>query len=104
MKLTANRNSIYQFYFLRLCNGQEITPSNKHKIESKGNVNKLTIPKADLTDTGVYEVVLSNGIETIKAQSKLDVCIKPKVEGKNTTYLDQSYFISIRNSYINKNI
>ncbi len=42
----------------------------------------MTIPKVDLIDTGVYEVIVSNGLETIKAQSKLDVCIKPKVEGK----------------------
>ncbi len=63
-------------------NGQEITPSAKYKIESKGNANKLTIPKVDLVDTGVYEVVVSNGIETIKAPAKLDVCIKPKVEGR----------------------
>ncbi|CAF1655594.1 unnamed protein product, partial [Adineta ricciae] len=65
-----------------LCNGQEITPSAKYKIESKGNLNKLTIPKADLIDTGVYEVVVSNGIDTIKTEAKLDVSIKPKVEGK----------------------
>ena len=73
-------------YFLihRFYNGQEITPSAKHKIESKGNVNKLTLPKVDLPDTGVYEVVVSNGLETIKAKSKLDVCVKPKVEGKPT--------------------
>ena len=63
-------------------NGQEISPSAKYKIESKGNVNRLTLPKVDLPDTGVYEVVVSNGLETIKAQSKLDVCTKPKVEGK----------------------
>ena len=69
-------------FFFRLFNGQEITPSAKYKIESKGNVNKLTIPKADLVDTGVYEVIVSNGIDTIQSQSKLDVCIKPKVEGK----------------------
>ncbi|CAF2489671.1 unnamed protein product [Rotaria sp. Silwood2] len=67
-----------------LLNGQEITPSAKYKIESKGNTNKLTLPKVDLVDTGVYEVVVSNGLETIKAQSKLDVCVKPKVEGKPT--------------------
>ena len=65
-----------------LFNGQEITPSGKYKIESKGNSNKLTLPKVDLVDTGVYEVIVSNGIDTIKAESKLDVCIKPKVEGK----------------------
>ncbi|CAF4747141.1 unnamed protein product, partial [Rotaria sp. Silwood1] len=65
-----------------LFNGQEITPSGKYKIESKGNLNKLTLPKVDLIDTGIYEVVVSNGIDTIKAQSKIDVCIKPKVEGK----------------------
>ncbi|CAF1262379.1 unnamed protein product, partial [Rotaria sordida] len=63
-------------------NGQEITTSGKYKIESKGNLNKLTLPKVDLIDTGIYEVVVSNGIDTIKAQSKVDVCIKPKVEGK----------------------
>ncbi|CAM4905811.1 unnamed protein product [Rotaria socialis] len=67
-----------------LFNGQEITPSAKYKIESKGSLTRLTIPKADLADTGVYEVVVSNGLETIKAQSKVDVCIKPKVEGKPT--------------------
>ena len=66
----------------RLFNGQEITPSGKYKIESKGNTNKLTIPKVDLIDSGVYEVIVSNGIDTIQSQSKLDVCIKPKVEGK----------------------
>jgi hypothetical protein len=66
----------------RLFNGQEITPSGKYKIESKGNTTKLTIPKVDLVDTGVYEVVVSNGIDTIQSQSKLDVCIKPKIEGK----------------------
>lgn len=49
-------------------------------------MNKLTLPKVDLTDTGVYEVVVSNGLETIKAKSKLDVCIKPKVEGKLVTF------------------
>jgi len=65
-----------------LFNGQEIIPSAKYKIESKGNLTRLTLPKVDLPDTGVYEVVVSNGLETIKAQSKLDVCIKPKVEGK----------------------
>jgi len=72
------------YIYFRLFNGQEITPSPKYKIESKGNNNKLTIPKVDLIDTGVYEVIVSNGLETIKAQSKLDVCIKPKVEGKPT--------------------
>lgn len=66
----------------RLFNGQELSPSAKHKIESKGNLSKLTIPKADLIDNGLYEVVISNGIDTIRSQSKLDVCIKPKVEGK----------------------
>jgi len=74
-----------KFFFLlffRLFNGQEITPSGKYKIESKGNLNKLTIPKVDLIDTGIYEVIVSNGIDTIQSQSKLDVCIKPKVEGK----------------------
>jgi hemicentin len=69
-------------FFPRLFNGQEITPSGKYKIESKGNLNKLTIPKIDLIDTGIYEVIVSNGIDTIQSQSKLDVCIKPKVEGK----------------------
>lgn len=44
-------------------------------------MNKLTLSKTDLIDTGVYEVVVSNGIDTITSQSKLDVCIKPKVEG-----------------------
>jgi len=70
------------FFVPRLFNGQEITPSGKYKLESKGNLNKLTIPKVDLIDTGIYEVVVSNGIDTIQSQSKLDVCIKPKVEGK----------------------
>ncbi|CAF4829501.1 unnamed protein product [Rotaria sp. Silwood1] len=65
-----------------LFNGQEITPSAKYKIKSKGNINKLTLPKVDLIDTDVYEVIVSNGLETIKAQSKFDVCIKSKVEGK----------------------
>jgi hypothetical protein len=68
-------------------NGQEITPSGKYKIEAKGNLSKLTIPKVDLIDTGVYEVVISNGIDTIQSQSKLDVCIKPKVEGKMINHL-----------------
>src|SRR5436305_1961718 len=71
-------------WIFRLLNGQEITPSPKYKVESKGNVNILTIPKVDLIDTGVYEVVVSNGLETIKATSKLDVCVKPKVVGKRT--------------------
>lgn len=48
----------------------------------KGNVTRLTLPKSDLPDTGIYEVVVSNGLETIKGQAKVDVCIKPKVEGK----------------------
>lgn len=70
-------------FFFRLFNGQEITASAKYKIESKGNVTKLTIPKPDLVDSGVYEAVVSNGIDSIVTQSKLDVCIKPKVEGKS---------------------
>ena len=37
-----------------------------------------------MIDSGVYEVIVSNGIDTIQSQSKLDVCIKPKVEGKPT--------------------
>lgn len=81
--MRRRNESIIRFSHIdRFCNGQEITPSAKHKIESKGNVNKLTIPKADLPDTGVYEVVVSNGLETIKSKAKLDVCIKPKVEGR----------------------
>ncbi|CAF3575459.1 unnamed protein product [Adineta steineri] len=63
-----------------LFNGQEIPASPKYKVESKGNINKLTIPKVDLIDTGVYEVIVSNGLETIKAQSKLDVCLKPSLK------------------------
>lgn len=66
----------------RLFNGAELTTSAKYKIESKGNLYKLTIPKADLIDTGSYEVIVSNGIDTIQAQSKLDVSVKPKLEGK----------------------
>lgn len=37
-------------------------------------------------DSGVYEVAVSNGIDTIKSQSKLEVCIKPKVEGKSIIF------------------
>ncbi len=77
-QLVFNKTNIY----FRLFNGQEIIPSGKYKIESKGNLNKLTLPKVDLIDSGLYEVIVSNGIDTIKTQSKLDVCIKPKVEGK----------------------
>ena len=67
-----------------LFNGQEVAAGGKYKLEMKGNVYKLTIAKVDLVDTGLYEVVLSNGIDTVRAQSKLDVSIKPKVEGKPT--------------------
>ena len=67
---------------MRLFNGRDITPSTKYKLEMKGNMSKLTIPKVDLIDTGIYEVIVSNGLETIKAQSQLEVYIKPKVEGK----------------------
>jgi hypothetical protein len=74
-----------------LFNGQEITASGKYKIESKGNLNKLTLPKVDMIDTGVYEVVVSNGIDTIRAESKLDVCIKPKVEGENELAISIAY-------------
>ncbi|CAF0818885.1 unnamed protein product [Didymodactylos carnosus] len=52
------------------------------EVECEGNTYKLTIPKADINDTGVYEVVIDNGIETINGKAKLDVCVKPKVEGK----------------------
>ncbi|CAF4411465.1 unnamed protein product, partial [Rotaria socialis] len=65
-----------------LFNGQEINASPKYKIESKGNVTKLTLSKVDLVDSGLYEAIVSNGIDTINTQSKLDVCVKPKVEGK----------------------
>ncbi|CAF3984671.1 unnamed protein product [Rotaria magnacalcarata] len=65
-----------------LFNGQEINVSPKYKIESKGNVTKLTLSKVDLVDSGLYEAIVSNGIDTINTQSKLDVCVKPKVEGK----------------------
>jgi hypothetical protein len=77
----------------RLVNGQEITASTKYKIEAKGNLYKLTLPKVDLTDNGVYEVIVNNGIDTIRTQSKLDVCIKPKVEGKFFVFALHSFLL-----------
>ncbi|CAF3502859.1 unnamed protein product [Rotaria sp. Silwood1] len=85
-----------------LFNGQEITPSAKYKIKSKGNINKLTLPKVDLIDTDVYEVIVSNGLETIKAQSKFDVCIKSKVEGKVNPY--KKNLVSIEDFLVGKPI
>jgi hypothetical protein len=93
---------LFRFY-----NGQEINVSGKYKIETKGNINRLTLPKVDLNDTGVYEVVVSNGLETIRAQSKLDVCIKPKVEGKSNGSQDMlivSYVRTGKPTDVNVNI
>ncbi|CAF5210395.1 unnamed protein product, partial [Rotaria magnacalcarata] len=37
-----------------------------------------------MIDIGVYKVVADNGKETIETQANIDVCVKPKVEGKLT--------------------
>ena len=68
--------------YSRLFDGTEIMTSTKYKIEAKGNLYKLTIPKAELTDSGSYTVIATNGLDTIQAQSKLDVSVKPKLEGR----------------------
>ncbi len=85
-------------YFHRFFNDQEIKNTPKTKLESKQNTHTLTIPKAELTDEGVYKCVATNPEGTVETKAKISVCsmsiekkyslnnlfliAKPKVEGK----------------------
>jgi hypothetical protein len=63
-------------------NDTEIKSNQKTRIDTKGPLSTLTINKADMPDIGVYKVVADNGKERIETQANVDVCVKPKVEGK----------------------
>ncbi|CAF0916357.1 unnamed protein product [Adineta ricciae] len=63
-------------------NDTEIKPNQKTRVDTKGPLSTLTINKADMPDIGVYKVVADNGKERIETKSNVDVCTKPKVEGK----------------------
>ena len=63
-------------------NDNEIKPNQKTRVDTKGPISTLTINKADMPDIGVYKVVADNGKERIETKSNVDVCVKPKVDGK----------------------
>ncbi|CAF0917175.1 unnamed protein product [Rotaria sp. Silwood1] len=54
----------------------------KPRIDTIGSISTLTINKVDMPDIDVYKVVANNEKERIETQANVDVCVKPKVEGK----------------------
>ena len=65
-------------------NDNEIKSNQKTRIDTKGSTSTLTINKADMPDIGIYKVIADNGKDKIETQANIDVCIKPKVDGKPT--------------------
>ncbi|CAF3665749.1 unnamed protein product, partial [Didymodactylos carnosus] len=62
-------------------NDTEITPSAKHKFDVKQNTFTLNLNKADFNDSGTYKAVINNGIETLEVPVRVNVGVKPKLEG-----------------------
>ncbi|CAF1491714.1 unnamed protein product, partial [Adineta ricciae] len=65
-------------------NDVEIKSNQKTRVDIKGSTSTLTINKADMVDIGIYKVVADNGKERVETQANVDVCVKPKVDGKPT--------------------
>jgi hypothetical protein len=65
-------------------NDNEIKSNQKTRVDTKGSTSTLTINKADLPDIGIYKVIADNGKEKIETQANIDVCVKPKIDGKPT--------------------
>ncbi|CAF4280439.1 unnamed protein product, partial [Adineta steineri] len=65
-------------------NDTEIKSNQKTRIDAKGSTSTLTINKGDMPDIGIYKVVADNGKERIETQANVDVCVKPKIDGKPT--------------------
>ncbi|CAF1578690.1 unnamed protein product, partial [Rotaria magnacalcarata] len=61
-------------------NDTELKTSPKHKVEVKQNVFSLTVNKCDHPDTGIYRVLVDNGIDHTEQTAKFNVGVKPKVE------------------------
>ena len=72
--LTVETNGIpkptVKWYF----NDQEIKNTPKTKIDSKQNLHTLSIPKAELTDEGVYKCIATNPDGTIETKANVSVC------------------------------
>jgi hypothetical protein len=69
--------SIQIIWFLfsnRFFNDQELKNTPKTKIESKQNTHILTLPKAELTDEGVYKCIATNTDGTIETKANVSVC------------------------------
>ncbi len=97
--LTVETNGIPKPTVKWFFNDQEIKNSPKTKLESKQNLHTLTIPKAELTDEGIYKCIATNPNGTVETKAKISVCsmfiqkncfylkylfllAKPKIEGK----------------------
>ena len=92
--------NLWVFFPNRFFNDQELKNTPKTKIESKQNTHTLTLPKAELTDEGVYKCIATNPDGTIETKANISVCsmfifieilsfelyfsilAKPKVDGK----------------------
>jgi len=72
--LTVETNGIPKPTVKWFFNDQEIKNSPKTKIESKQNLHTLTIPKAELTDEGIYKCIATNPDGTIETKAKISVC------------------------------
>jgi hypothetical protein len=58
----------------RFFNDQEVKNTPKTKLESKQNTHTLTLPKAELTDEGVYKCIATNPDGTIETKAHISVC------------------------------
>lgn len=67
-------NNFFFYYFDRYFNDQEIKNTPKTKLESKQNTHTLTLPKAELTDQGVYKCVATNPDGTVETKANISVC------------------------------
>lgn len=67
-----------------LLNDQEIKPSGKLKVDSKGDIHTISFSKVDLVDSGTIRAIADNGTEKAETSAKLNVCIKPAAVGKPT--------------------
>jgi hypothetical protein len=73
-----------------LFNDQEIKNTPKTKIESKQNTHTLTIPKAELTDEGVYKCIATNPDGTIETKANISVC--SRFIQKRSSFIRMIYF------------